>query len=134
MGHFELDERLAADSRPVTVLGLCGLRLMDDARWPWLLLVPQRAGLVELFDLSPLDQTLLAFETDLVAKALKRLTGCTKINVGSLGNQVRQLHVHVVARSEGDAGWPGPVWGFGKREPYEKSRADALIASLGAAL
>lgn len=134
MPDFELDTRLSGDSRPVANLGLCRLRLMDDARWPWLLLVPQRAGLVEVFDLSPLDQTLLTFETDLVAKALKRLTGCTKINVGSLGNQVRQLHVHVVARSEGDAAWPGPVWGHGEREPYEKNSADALIASLRAAL
>jgi len=134
MPDFKLDTRLKGDSHPVVTLGLCRLRLMDDARWPWLLLVPQRAGLVEIFDLSPLDQTLLTFETDLVAKALKHLTGCTKINVGSLGNQVRQLHVHVIARREGDAAWPGPVWGHGEREPYEKSSADALIASLRAAL
>ncbi len=66
---------------------------------------------------------MLTFETNMVAQALKRVTGCTKINSGALGNIVRQLHVHIIARSEGDAGWPGPVWGHGMREPY---RNDAL--------
>lgn len=115
---FELDRRLNADSAPLMWLGLCELRLMDDRRWPWLVLVPQRPGIEEVHDMTPLDQTMLVFETNMVAQALKRTTSCTKINTGALGNVVRQLHVHVVARNEGDPNWPGPVWGHGLREPY----------------
>ena len=117
---FTLDGRLDADSEHVIWLGLCELRLMNDRRWPWLILVPQRSGFEEVHDLTPLDQAMLTFETNLVAQALKNVTGCTKINTGALGNIVRQLHVHVIARSEGDAGWPGPVWGHGLREPYRR--------------
>ena len=133
MTRFTLDPRLAADSRLLMVLGLCQLRLMNDARWPWLLLVPQRAGTAEIFELTPLDQTMLTFEAALAGKALKQATGCTKINIGALGNQVRQLHIHVIARSEGDPAWPGPVWGVGSSVPYEEERQRALIeAVLGA--
>lgn len=117
---FELDPRLENESLPVMWLGLCELRLRDDRRWPWLILVPQRAGVEEMHDLTPLDQAVLTFETNMVSKALKEITGCTKINCAALGNVVRQLHIHVVARSEGDAGWPGPVWGYGERVPYRR--------------
>ncbi len=131
---FELDRRLNADSVPVVWLGLCELRLMDDRRWPWLVLVPQRPGACEIHDLTPLDQTMLAFETNLVAQALKNVTGCTKINTGALGNVVRQLHVHVVARHTGDPGWPGPVWGHGVREPYRPEDRHALVDRMRTAL
>ena len=115
---FELDARLEAVSHPVLWLGLCELRLMNDRRWPWLLLVPQRSGIEEMHDLTPLDQAMLTFEVNMVSQALKLATHCTKINTGALGNIVRQLHVHVIARTEGDAAWPGPVWGHGQRQPY----------------
>ena len=134
MKGFVLDPRLENDSTSVMVTGLCDLRLSRDARWPWLILVPRRAEITEIFELTPLDQVLLAFETELVSKALKEITGATKINVGALGNIVRQLHVHVIARSEGDANWPGPVWGFGKAEPYEDATRDEFIAKLREAL
>ena len=127
MAAFELNERLRGDSEFVANLGLCQLRLMDDRRWPWLLLVPQRPGMEELFELKPLDQALLTFETNLAAEALKKVTDPTKINVGALGNIVRQLHVHVIARSENDPNWPGPVWGHGTREPYGADDRKALI-------
>ena len=119
MVKFELDERLAGDSEHLTVLGLCDLRLMRDSRWPWLVLVPQRADIAEVFDLTPLDQAMITFEQNMVASALKKTTGATKINIGALGNIVRQLHVHVIARFEGDANWPGPAWGHGAAIPYE---------------
>ncbi|MFN7101246.1 MAG: HIT family protein [Pseudorhizobium sp.] len=118
MRDFALDERLERDSELVTVLGLCQLRLLKDSRWPWLMLVPQRQGISEIFELTPLDQALLTFETNSVASALKKATGARKINVGALGNIVGQLHVHVVARQEGDPNWPGPIWGYGSAEPY----------------
>lgn len=131
---FILDPRLDADSEPVMWLGLCELRLMNDRRWPWVLLVPQRPGSEEIHDLTPLDQAMLTFETNMVAQALKSVTGCTKINTGALGNMVRQLHVHVVARSEGDANWPGPVWGHGLREPYSREALHRFAETLKAAL
>ena len=131
---FALDDRLARDSKPLVKMDLCEVRLLNDMRWPWLMLVPQREGLTELFELTPLDQTMLTFEQMTVAEALKRATGCLKINVGALGNIVRQLHVHVVARSEGDANWPGPIWGYGKGEPYtseaEQSFRDRFLQAL----
>ena len=130
MSDFRPDERLVRDSDLVTKIGLCELRLMKDARWPWLVLVPQRPGASEVFDLTPLDQTMLTFETVLVAEALKTVTGATKINTGALGNIVRQLHVHVIARSEGDPNWPGPVWGFGAAEPRSAEETKAFSAKL----
>ncbi|MBN9074498.1 MAG: HIT domain-containing protein [Rhizobiales bacterium] len=131
---FELDARLDADSEHVMWLGLCELRAMDDSRWPWLVLIPQRPGIEELHDLTPLDQAMLTFETNLVAQALKRATACSKINSAALGNVVRQLHVHVVARNEGDAGWPGPVWGHGTREPYRRSALHQFTEAIRTAL
>jgi diadenosine tetraphosphate (Ap4A) HIT family hydrolase len=118
---FVLHQQLEADTEPVLWLGLCELRVMNDRRWPWLVLVPQRPGIEEIHDLTPLDQAMLIFESNMVAQSLKRLTGCNKINTGALGNVVRQLHFHIVARFEGDAGWPGPVWGYGEREPYRRT-------------
>ncbi|WP_025090675.1 HIT domain-containing protein [Brucella intermedia] len=134
MEQFELDKRLNADTFFVAKLGLCELRLMNDRRWPWLILVPRRPDLTEIHDMTPLDQTMLTFETGIVAQALKTVTACQKINTGALGNIVRQLHLHVIARSEGDAGWPGPVWGFGTRETYDEKDAHRLIADILAAL
>lgn len=130
MTPFEADARLAQDSELLTRIGLCELRLMKDARWPWLVLVPQRTDVCEMFDLTPLDQTMLTFEVNLVADALKRSTGATKINVGALGNIVRQLHVHVIARNEGDPNWPGPVWGFGNAEAWDDADKTAFTTKL----
>ncbi len=134
MKDFRLDERLERESELVTVLGLCQLRLMKDSRWPWLLLVPQRDAITEIFQLTPLDQTLLTFESNTVAAALKTVTGARRINVGALGNVVGQLHVHIVARSEGDANWPGPIWGFGTAEPYHDDTKQTFLKSLVEAL
>ncbi len=81
---------------------------------------------MELHDLSAADQAMLAREMAHAAKALKAATGALKINTGALGNIVRQLHIHVIARNEGDPNWPGPVWGFGTRQPYNPQEAAAL--------
>ncbi|KQV42466.1 diadenosine tetraphosphate hydrolase [Rhizobium sp. Root73] len=127
---FEIDERLQRDGLLITTLGLCQLRINNDCRWPWLVLIPQRDGVSEIFDLTPLDQAMLTFETNMVAAALKKATGAAKINVGALGNIVRQLHVHVIARNEGDANWPGPVWGFGSAEPWDGEARKAFAARI----
>ncbi|MGY6709320.1 MAG: HIT domain-containing protein [Rhizobiaceae bacterium] len=127
---FSLDPRIEGDSRPVMWLGLCELRVQDDCRWPWLVLVPQRADITEMHDLTPLDQAMLTFETAMVAKALKAATGCFKINIAALGNVVPQLHVHIIARNEGDTGWPGPVFGLGPRAPWEAAALAAFTDRL----
>ena len=133
-GGYVLDPNIERDSVPLMWLGLCELRLMDDSRWPWLLLVPQRPGAVEIHDMTPLDQAMLSFEMTTVSQALKQVTGCGKINIAALGNVVPQLHVHVVARNEGDHGWPGPVWGSGPRLPYQREDLHRLVATIRAAL
>ena len=131
---FQLDPRLAADTLPVARLDLCEVRLMDDARFAWLVLVPQRAGRVEVADLTPSERTLLWHEVDRAGAALRAVAPCDKLNLGALGNIVRQLHVHVVARREGDAAWPGPVWGNGPAEPFAEAARTLLVGKLQAAL
>ncbi len=127
---FELDNRLENASRSVLWLGLCELRLHRDARWPWVLLIPQRPGIAEIHDLTPLDQAMLTFETNMVSKSLKTVTGCEKINIGALGNVVPQLHIHVVARASGDANWPDPVWGLDGLVPYKEEEYLYLASKL----
>lgn len=134
MPAFELDPRLARDALPLGALNLCVLLLMKDARFPWLILVPQRNNVSELHDLGAVERAMLIEETARAAIALKTATGADKINVGALGNIVRQLHVHVVARFEGDAAWPGPVWGSGSPADYADGAAEALIAGIRNAL
>ncbi|WP_275787663.1 HIT domain-containing protein [Pararhizobium gei] len=130
MPQFTIDHRLERDGLLIATLGLCQLRINNDRRWPWLVLIPQRNDLSEVFELAPLDQAVLTFESNMVASALKKATGATKINVGALGNIVRQLHVHVIARVEGDANWPGPVWGFETPEPWENDAREAFAARI----
>ena len=130
MSEFELDGRIARDSDLIATLDLCQLRIQNDSRWPWLVMVPQRADVTEIFELSEADQALLSAEVNHVAAALKEITCATKINVGALGNIVRQLHVHVIARFEGDANWPGPIWGYGSAEPYDSEKRQALVNTL----
>jgi len=129
---FTLDPRLAADTVAVTRLPLCDVRLMNDARFAWLVLVPRRLGMVEISDLSDTDQAALWHESLLAGAALRATCPCDKLNLGALGNIVRQLHLHVVARHRGDAAWPGPVWGHGVPEPYAAGALSARIAALQA--
>ncbi|MGS1119517.1 HIT domain-containing protein [Rhodanobacter sp. UC4436_H3] len=131
---FTLDPRLAADTRLLASLPLCDVRLMDDARYGWLVLVPRRDGLVEIADLDEGEQATLWHEVNRAAAALRAAMPCDKLNLGALGNIVRQLHVHVVARREGDAGWPGPVWGHGQREPCAEAVLHERMTTLRQAL
>jgi diadenosine tetraphosphate (Ap4A) HIT family hydrolase len=131
---FTLDPRLAADTRLLASLPLCDVRLMDDARYGWLVLVPRRDGLVEITDLDEGEQATLWHEVNRTTAALRAVMPCDKLNLGALGNIVRQLHVHVVARREGDAGWPGPVWGHGRREPCTEAALHERMAALRQAL
>ena len=131
---FSLHERLARDTLPIGDLGLSRVLLMNDARFPWLVLVPRIDGIREVFELSASDQQRLIAEIVRCSERLKMLTGAAKMNIGALGNLVPQLHVHVVARGPGDGAWPGPVWGFGAPDPYAPAEGDAIIAQLRDAL
>ena len=110
---FVLDTRLAADSVLIADGPLSQIRLMNDARFPWVVLVPRVAGASEWIDLSGDQQRLLLAEINQISRHLKQKPNVTKLNIGALGNIVRQLHVHLIGRFEGDAAWPGPVWGSG---------------------
>lgn len=127
---FELDPRLASDTVFVADWQLCRVLLMDDARFPWLVLVPRRLALVELDDLDADDHAILMHEIRRAMKALRGATECDKLNIGALGNVVRQLHVHVVARRESDPAWPGPVWGHGAAHHYTPEARDKLVKAL----
>ena len=132
--EFVLDPRLAGDSVPVIDLPLCSVRLMNDARFAWLLLVPRRAGMSEIHDLDEADQDQLWREVRTAARALRTVSLCDKLNIGALGNMVRQLHVHVVARVVDDAAWPGPVWGSGAAQPYHTARLSKQVIEIRARL
>ncbi len=125
MADFELNERLAADSHPVCALELCDVRLMNDSRYCWLLLVPRRADLSEWHELSVSDAAQLSAEISRASAALAAITGADKVNVAAIGNMVRQMHVHVVARHEDDETWPGTVWNAGQAKPYDATTLEA---------
>ncbi len=130
MPDFELHARLAADTRPVGDLPLCRVLLMDDARFPWLILVPRIPGLVELTELADADAARLMDEARRAARALQAHCAPHKINLGALGNLVPQFHLHLVARFRDDARWPQPVWGAGPAKPYAGPAGTARIAAL----
>jgi len=135
---FVLHPRLMADSAVIVDWSLSRVLLMNDKRFPWIVLVPRRPNLVEVFDLDATSRTLL---TDEIARAAERLKkwaqfhgGADKINVGIIGNMVAQLHVHVVARKKGDAVWPGTVWGAGQPEHYGAAELMRMVGELRDAL
>lgn len=134
MSLFTLDPTLAGDSIAVADLPLSAARLMKDATYPWLLLVPRRAGAKEIVDLSVEDRMQLMREIGVASDALRACVPCDKLNVAALGNQVAQLHVHVIARHRGDAAWPRPVWGQVPPAPYEAGAAEALADTLRRAM
>jgi diadenosine tetraphosphate (Ap4A) HIT family hydrolase len=127
---FTLDPQLAADTVPVKDLAVSRVLLNDDANYPWLILVPQRPGLVELTDLNDADRATLWSEIALASRVLKAATKCHKLNVAQLGNQVAQLHIHIIARETSDAAWPAPVWGKAPRKAYDVTARKVLIDAI----
>ncbi len=131
---FTLDPRLAADTVPVATLTLSRVLLMDRRTWPWLVVVPQLPDLRELIDLDDDDRRRLSDEVAQVARVLRATVPCDKLNVASFGNVVAQLHVHVIARTVGDAAWPRPTWTIEAPDAYDPAARDALVARLAAGL
>lgn len=127
---WSLHPQLATDTTPVGDLALSRVLLSSDANYPWLILVPRRAGLTELIDMDPNEQVQLLTEVDAAARVLKSITECEKLNIAAIGNIVAQLHVHVVARRHGDAAWPKPVWGAAPPSVYNPTVRDGLLGAL----
>jgi diadenosine tetraphosphate (Ap4A) HIT family hydrolase len=127
---WSLHPQLARDTVSLGDLPLARVLVVNDANWPWLLLVPRRLGMREIIDLDEVEQGQFMTEITRVARAVKTVTDCDKLNIAALGNVVSQLHVHVIARREGDAGWPRPVWGAAPAVAYEKTVLEQFIEDL----
>ena len=131
---FALHPQLADDTHPLATLTLCELRLMDDANYPWLVLVPRIAGAREMIDLDADQRRQLTDEIDIAARLLRDAFRPYKLNIAALGNMVEQLHVHVIGREQDDPAWPAPVWGRVAARPYTPEQLVARIGQLQAAL
>lgn len=127
---FVLDSRLEQDSMVLGDFALCRLLLMNDAGYPWFVLVPRREEISEVFQLDGADQQQLWCETASLAETLKDTFGADKMNIAALGNVVNQLHVHVIARRRNDAAWPAPVWGRAPAIPYSEDQVEAIRQKL----
>lgn len=123
---FTLDSRLQQDTLVMGDFPLCRLLLMNDANYPWFILVPRREAVSELFQLDTADQQQLWLETTRLAETLKDAFVADKMNVATLGNVVSQLHMHVIVRRRDDPAWPAPVWGRLPARPYEVAEIAAL--------
>lgn len=128
---WSLHPQLAADTAPVDDLALSRLLVMNDADYPWLILVPRRADARDMIDLGG-EQALLMDEISMVSQALKDQTRCDKLNVAAIGNVVPQLHIHIVARRIGDRLWPKPVWGATAGRRYEPAALERFAANIRA--
>jgi diadenosine tetraphosphate (Ap4A) HIT family hydrolase len=127
---WSLHSRLKEDTIDIGDLPLCRVLVIKDAHYPWLLLVPRRAGAVEIIDLDEVAQAQLMTEISRVARALKEVTRCDKLNIAALGNLVPQLHIHVIARRASDAAWPRPVWGVMPPLAHDAEEVQTFIGAL----
>ncbi|WP_284448296.1 HIT family protein [Pseudoxanthomonas mexicana] len=127
MTDFVLDPRLAADTAFIADGPLSQVRLMDDTRFPWLVLVPRVNGVSEWLELDGGQQRLLLAEINQAGQLIRAQPGVEKLNIGALGNIVRQFHVHLIGRHEGDPAWPGPVWGQGAAARHAPAALAAQI-------
>ncbi len=126
---WSLHPQLENDTAPVGDLALCRVLAMNDANYPWLILVPRRAGVTEIIDLGD-DAGLLMAEIAQVSRVLKDVARCDKLNIAAIGNVVPQLHVHIVARRKDDPLWPKPVWGLAQPRRGEPTAFARFIAAI----
>ncbi|RBO79825.1 HIT domain-containing protein [Marinomonas aquiplantarum] len=124
---FQLDPVLRRDSILVGNLSLCELRLINDAQFPWFILVPRRNNITEIYQLVDEDKQQLMAESCLLAETLHDAFTATKLNVAALGNQVPQLHIHHIVRYDTDSCWPGPIWGKFPAVPYDKEKLAEIL-------
>lgn len=128
--EFELDSRLANDCITLGDFPLCRLLLMNDANYPWFILVPRRAEATEIYHLSPQEQQQLLHESSFLAENLHDIFDGRKMNIAALGNMVHQLHIHHVVRYESDPAWPAPVWGALPAKPYSAEQIHGIYQKL----
>ena len=128
--NWSLHTQLKQDTIDIGDLPLCRVLVIKDANYPWLLLVPRRDRAVEIIDLAEVEQAQLTTEVSRVARALKDITKCDKLNIAALGNMVPQLHVHIIARRIGDAAWPRPVWGVAPPLSHDAEEVQTFISAL----
>ena len=121
-----LHPQLEKDCFVVGQFPLCALLLLNDANYPWFILVPQREGITEIHQLSEEDQQQLMRESSLLAAAIEKEFNADKINIAALGNMVPQLHIHHIVRYKSDPAWPAPVWGKFPAIPYTPADAERL--------
>ena len=131
---FTLDPQLEQDTVLVADWHLCQVRLMNDSRYPWVILIPKVEDVSEIHQLADEQQQLLLGESVRLSKALEQLFAPHKLNVAALGNMVRQLHIHQIVRFEDDASFPRPVWGVGDAVPYEAEALNETVNGLQIAL
>tara|TARA_Y100001960_G_C14672163_1_gene826598 strand:+ start:418 stop:825 length:408 start_codon:yes stop_codon:yes gene_type:complete len=127
---FQLDSRLANDTIELGKIGFNKVLLSKDSNYPWLILVPEIDDLTEIHQLSAEQQTELMQTITTLAKQLEELFDADKINIGALGNVVKQLHIHIIVRYEQDIAWPGPIWGQHPATPYQEQDLAILAQGL----
>lgn len=131
---FQLDPQLERDTVYVADWHLCQVRLMNDSRYPWVILIPKVSDIAEVHELAHQQQHLLLDESVRLSKALDQLFAPHKLNVAALGNMIRQLHIHHIVRFESDASFPRPVWGMGDAVPYDADALNQIVSGLQIAL
>lgn len=130
MAEFEVPAAIVAVSLPICSLDLCDARLMNDTRYPWIVLVPRKAGVIEIEELSPAERALLMEEAVLAGQAVRDLgemmgRPVEKLNIAALGNVTAALHLHVTGRRADDFSWPSPCYGLGQASPWAVEAAEA---------
>ena len=130
---FKLDRKFVKSSHHITDLKLCTIRLNDNSKFPWIILIPKRNKITDISDLNSKDQTLLMKEIVYVSKVMKKLFKTSKLNVEKIGNIVPQLHLHIIARSKKDSSWPLSVWVV-KGKNYSKTALKVIVDKLRKAL
>ena len=127
---WSLHPQLERDTASLGDLPLSRVMVINDANYPWLLLVPRRPDITEVIDLDEVAQAQLMTEVTRVASALRDVTACHKLNIAALGNAVPQLHVHIIARFRTDPAWPKPVWGVAPPRAYEREDLHNFVQPL----
>ncbi|MBI36509.1 MAG: hypothetical protein CL568_02880 [Alphaproteobacteria bacterium] len=131
---FKVDPKLAEDTIEINRLHFCRVLLMNDSNYPWLILVPQIKNIRELHELPPECFKGVFSEITFISKEMEKLFKPDKLNVAALGNQVSQLHIHIIARFKNDAAWPLPVWGANPIKKYGEDELETLISEIQANL
>ena len=131
---FELHPKLQQDCLEIGRFRLCRLLLMNESRYPWLILVPEREGMTEIYQLNEADQILLLQESSLLARSLAEAFAADKLNIAAIGNLVPQLHVHHIVRYRHDPAWPAPVWGRFPPLPYDEVKLAEVVGLIKSSL